>query len=239
MKNLSDITAVILAGGLGTRLRPVIGDRPKVLAEVGGRPFIAYLLDQLAAVRVRKVVLCTGFMSQQVKGALGENFGSMSLCYSEEPIALGTAGALRLALPLLKSDVVLVMNGDSFCETNLKAFYLVHRLREAKATILVREVPDTSRFGWIEIENDGRISGFIEKHKTNGPGWINAGIYLIHRPLLETISPDRMVSLEKDIFPSWIGKGLYGFRCQGQFLDIGTPESYLAAQQGSLSERVL
>jgi len=231
MKNLSDITAAILAGGLGTRLRPVIGYRPKVLAEVGGRPFITYLFDQLAAVKVKKVVLCTGYLSQKVKEALGGNFGSMSLSYSEEPIALGTAGALRLALPLLRSDVALVMNGDSFCETNLKAFYLVHQLREAKATILLTEMPDTSRFGWTEIEDDGRIRGFIEKRKTNGPAWINAGIYLIHRSLIEDICPDRMVSLEKDIFPSWIGRGFYSFRCQGRFLDIGIPESYAAAKQ--------
>ncbi len=239
MKNLSDITAVILAGGLGTRLRPVIGDRPKALAEVGGRPFITYLLDQLAVVKVKNVVLCTGYMSQQVKAALGETYVSMNLSYSQESSPLGTGGALRLASPLLKSDVVLVMNGDSFCETNLKAFYLVHRLREAKATILLTEVRDTNRFGWIEIEDDGRINGFIEKKKTNHPGWINAGIYLIRRSLLETISPDRMVSLEKDTFPSWIGRGLYGFRCQGRFLDIGTPESYSDAQQVFLSERVL
>ncbi|MCX5919044.1 MAG: sugar phosphate nucleotidyltransferase, partial [Deltaproteobacteria bacterium] len=129
MKNLSHITAAILAGGLGSRLRPVVADRPKVLAEVGARPFIFYLLDQLAAVRVRQVVLCTGYLAHQIRDTLGETYGPMNLLYSQDPSPLGTGGALCFALPLLESETVLVLNGDSFCEANLRAFCLVHCLR--------------------------------------------------------------------------------------------------------------
>lgn len=231
MKNLSDITAVILAGGLGTRLRSMVSDQPKVLAGVGGRPFITFLLDQLATVKIKDVVLCTGYLGQQVCAALGKTYGAVNLRYSRECDPLGTGGALRMATPLLKSELILVMNGDSYCEANLEAFFTIHRLREASATILIKEMPDTRRFGCVDIEMDDRITGFAEKKEREGPGWINVGIYLIHRSIIETIPPDGMVSLEKDIFPSWIGRGLYGFRSQGRFIDIGTPESFILARQ--------
>lgn len=230
MKNLSHITAAILAGGLGTRLRPMVADRPKVLAQVGDRPFIFYLLDQLAAVRVRQVVLCTGYLAHQVRDTLGETYGPMNLLYSQEPSPLGTGGALCFALPLLESETVLVLNGDSFCEANLRAFCLVHRLRGAQASLLLAEVTDTGRFGWVALDEEGRITGFREKGIATGGGWVNGGIYLINRALLETIPPQQTVSLEQDLFPAWIGRGLYGFRSQGRFIDIGVPESLAGAE---------
>jgi D-glycero-alpha-D-manno-heptose 1-phosphate guanylyltransferase len=236
MKNLSHITAAILAGGLGSRLRPVVADRPKVLAEVGGRPFIFYLLDQLAAVSVQRVVLCTGYLADLVKDTLGETYGPMNLLYSREPSPLGTGGALCFALPLLESETVLVLNGDSFCEANLRAFCLVHCLRRAQASLLLAEVTDTGRFGWVELDGEGRITGFLEKGKATGSGWVNGGIYLINRSLLDTIPPQQIVSLEQGIFPAWIGRGLYGFRIDGRFLDIGTPESYAAAEEFFLQQ---
>ena len=230
MKNLSHITAAILVGGLGTRLRPVVSDRPKVLAGVGGRPFIFYLLDQLAAARVRQVVLCTGYLGHQVKDTLGETYRSMNLLFSQEPTPLGTGGALRFALSRLESETVLALNGDSFCEANLRAFCLVHRLRGALATLLLAEVTDTGRFGWVDVDGEGRITGFQEKGKAGGSGWVNGGMYLINRSLLEDIPPGRKVSLEQDLFPAWIGRGLYGFRTQGRFIDIGIPESLAGAE---------
>jgi NDP-sugar pyrophosphorylase family protein len=236
MKNLSDITAAILAGGLGTRLRPVVGDRPKVLAEVGGRPFILYLLDQLAAVKVREVVLCTGYRGDRVKEILGETYGPLRLVYSQESSPLGTGGALGLALPRFSSDRVLVLNGDSFCEGNLRALAQVHRLRGAGATLLLVEVPDTGRYGRVDLDGEGRITGFWEKEKAGGRGWVNGGIYLIDRPLLESIPPDQIRSLERDIFPAWIGRGLYGFRTQARFIDIGIPESLGRAEHFFLQE---
>src|SRR5437899_2628493 len=111
----NSLSAAILVGGLGTRLRGIVADRPKVLAEVRGRPFLAYLLDQLVASGFQDVVLCTGYRSEQVKEVFGDGYGPLRIVYSEETVPLGTAGALRLALPLLQSETILVMNGDSFC----------------------------------------------------------------------------------------------------------------------------
>ena len=230
MEDLRDVTAVILAGGLGTRLRPVVADRPKVLAEVHGRPFLAFLLDQLAAAGIRDVVLCIGYRGEQVRAAFGEAYGALRLRYSQESRLLGTAGALRLALPLLHSDPVLVMNGDSFCEADLASFTRWHRRRGAAATLLLARVPDTGRYGRVELDAEGRVLRFEEKGSPGGPGWVNAGVYLLSRRLLSTIPAGRPVSLEREVFPAWIGRGLYGHRSTGRFLDIGTPEAYATAE---------
>lgn len=230
MQDLAGVTAAILAGGLGTRLRSVVADRPKVLAEVRGRPFLAYLLDQLAAAGVRYVVLCIGYLSEQVRAAFGGLYGSLHLVYSQESSPLGTAGALRLALPLFKSDPVLVMNGDSFCRVDLRDFWTWHQARGANATLLLTEVPDTSRYGRVNVDADGLVLSLDEKGGNSGSGWINVGIYLLSHRFLLTIPADGAVSLEREVFPAWIGRGLYGYRSEGCFLDVGTPEAYALAE---------
>jgi D-glycero-alpha-D-manno-heptose 1-phosphate guanylyltransferase len=231
MADLRDCTAAILAGGLGTRLRSVVADRPKVLAEVRGCPFLTYLLEQLMAAGVREVVLCTGYLGEQVRETFDNAYGSLNLTYSQELSSLGTAGALRLALPHLQSDSILVMNGDSFCEANLGNFWAWHRQQEAEATLLLTQVPDTRRYGRVQIDTDGQLLSFEEKGNSHGAGWINAGIYLIKRQLLLTIPEHQAVSLEREVFPQWIGRGLYGYCSEGKFLDIGTPESYAIAER--------
>jgi D-glycero-alpha-D-manno-heptose 1-phosphate guanylyltransferase len=225
--NLSSVSVAILAGGLGTRLRPVLDDRPKVLAEIGGRPFLAYLLDQLLGYDISQVVLCTGYRGENIQAEFGDIYGGLKLLYSRELSPLGTAGALRLVLPLLRSESLLVLNGDSFCDADLETFWQWHCTRGADATLLLTEVSDTSRYGRVDVDTEGRLLGFEEKGRSSGPGWINAGIYLLKRALLETIPADRAISLEREVFPTWIGRGLYGYRCVGPFIDIGTPESYL------------
>jgi NDP-sugar pyrophosphorylase family protein len=231
MRKLTDITAVILAGGLGTRLRSVLADRPKVLAEVNGRPFLAYLLDQIVEAGVRSVVICTRHKGEQVRSALGEAHRDARLLYSQEPAPLGTAGALRYARPLLQSDPILVLNGDSYCDTSLIDFFHWHQAQNANATLLLTEVPDTQRYGRVQIDESGRVLRFEEKGGAGGAGWISAGVYLIQRPLLETIPADRAVSIEREMFPAWIGRGLYGYGRWSRFLDIGTPEAYAVAAQ--------
>jgi D-glycero-alpha-D-manno-heptose 1-phosphate guanylyltransferase len=231
LSNLKDLaTAAILAGGLGTRLRSVVADRPKVLAAVRGKPFLAYLLDCLADVGVDRVVLCTGYMGDLVRETFGDSYRSLQILYSQEPYQLGTGGALGLALPLLHDKTILVMNGDSFCQADLAQFWAWHRERSAQASLLLTQVPDTSRYGRVQTDEAGAVWKFEEKGDTRGPGWINAGIYAIERALLESIPSDCAVSLERDLFPQWIGRGLYGYPNSGQFLDIGTPESYAIAE---------
>lgn len=229
-QTIDSIKAAILAGGLGTRLRPKVADRPKVLAEVCGRPFLQFLLDQLCVAGIKDVVFCTGYMGNQVHALFGNCYRGIRLAYSKEPSPLGTAGALRLALPLLESHDILVMNGDSYCEANLHDFWSWHHNGDAEATLLLARVADTARYGRVQVDHAGRVLSFEEKGHKSGPGWINAGVYLIRHRLIESIPSMGPASIERDVFPGWIGRSLYGFQSEGRFLDIGTPEAYAEAQ---------
>ena len=231
-RSFSGLTAVVLAGGLGTRLRTVVIDRPKVLATVAGRPFLTYLLNQLAAAGVTDVVLCTGYLADQVRETYGDTYRSMRLSYSLEKSPRGTAGALRHALPLIHSDEILVMNGDSFCDVDLQNFYAHHVESEALASICLTGAEDSSRFGRVILGSDSRIIRFEEKSDCRGPGLINAGIYCLATCLLNSIPPMQRVSLEREVFPKLIGQKFYGY-CETErtFIDIGTPESYQKAEE--------
>jgi D-glycero-alpha-D-manno-heptose 1-phosphate guanylyltransferase len=223
-------TTAILAGGLGSRLRPAVADRPKGLASVGARPFLVYLFDQLVTVGVRDIVLCTGYLGDSIRIMFGESYSNLTLNYSQETEPLGTAGALRFALPLFKSNPVLVMNGDSYCDVNFTEFWVWHSRRQSNATLLLTKVFDRKRFGQVQVGPDGKVIAFEEKGSGEGSGWINAGIYLINRDWLEEIPMHRKISLEREVFPKWIDRGLYGFQSESRFIDIGTPESYARAQ---------
>lgn len=227
---LTNVTAAVLAGGLGTRLRPVVDDRPKVLAEVRGRPFLTYLLDQLVTAGVGCAVLCTGYLGEQVQATFGAAYGRLRLIYSQERSPLDTAGALRLALPLLTSETVLVMNGDSWCDVDLAAFWASHCGRAAEGSLVLAETSDTMRYGRVYVDAEGFVRDFDEKGRNNESGWINAGVYLLKRRLVQRIPDNRSVSLEREMFPAWIGRGLYGYRGAARFLDIGTPEAYALAE---------
>jgi NDP-sugar pyrophosphorylase family protein len=231
MQDVSSVTAAILAGGLGTRLRSVVADKPKVLAEVCGRPFLSYLLDPLADAGLRTVVLCTGYMGQKVQAAFKDSYRGMRLVYSQEPSPLGTGGAVRFAASHLVSPTILLLNGDSYCQVDVGAFWSAHCAAGAGATLVLVRVNDAGRFGQVELDEAGRILRFEEKGTRTGPGWINAGVYLVDRQWLEMIPADKAVSLEQEVFPGWIGRGLRGWRSSGRFLDIGTPESYRAAEE--------
>lgn len=225
-------SAAILAGGLGTRLRSVVADRPKVLAPVGGRPFLTRLLDQLARSAVRKVVLLTGHRAEQVRAAFGEGYGGLELVYSDEPQPLGTGGALRHALAQLDGPTLLLLNGDSYCDIDLDEFQQFHQEQRAGVSLALVRVADASRYGRVECDAEGRVVRFEEKRPGATPGWINAGVYLIERRLLEDVPSGRPLSLERDLLPPWTAQGIVrGFRCPGRFLDIGTPESYAAAEE--------
>ena len=227
---LSRCTAAILAGGLGTRLRPAFADKPKVLATVHGKPFLGHLLDRLVAAGIQHTVLLTGYRAEQVHEAVGLDYQGMKLVHSPETAPLGTGGALRNALDKLDSTVVLLLNGDSWCDVDLGEFYDFHQRTGAAVSMVLARVPDTARFGKVEIGPDGRVKSFAEKQNA-AAGWIHAGICLIQRALIQEIPPGP-VSLEGVLLPRWLDKGkkVYGFRHAGTFLDIGTPESYAQAE---------
>lgn len=228
--DFSQVTAVVLAGGLGTRLRSVVADRPKVLATIGGRPFVSFILDQICAVQISRAVLCTGYMGELVEKTLGRAYGALELDYSQESQPLGTGGALRLATAHVGTPWMLVVNGDSYCEVDLCRFYQWHQSQGSHASLLGVAVPDTSRYGRLELDAADRVTRFEEKGMRSGPGLINGGWYLLARQLVESLDTDRAISLEREVFPAWIASGLYAFRSQLPFLDIGTPESFAAAE---------
>lgn len=225
----ADVTALVLCGGLGRRLAPIVADRPKGIADIGGRPFLDRLLDQLAGAGLRRAILCTGHMAASIREACGVQHGGMMLDYSEENQPLGTAGALRLALPRVITRDVLVLNGDSYCHVDLHGFHAAYVAGARKPTIVLVEVPDATRFGRVECNAEGFVRQFKEKSAEPAPGVINAGIYLVPTDLLQSIPEGCPVSLEREIFPDWVSSGLRGYRCEGPFIDIGTPESYAEA----------
>lgn len=229
--DLSNITVAILAGGLGTRLAPVVPGRQKVVAKVGKHSFLKYILSQLNQSSFKKVVICTGHLGHQVQEEFGNTYQSLSLCYSQEKSRLGTAGAVRFALPLLKSQVILVMNGDTFCDVNFNKFWRFHQDKTSNASLILSAVSNASRFGTAQIDKDNAIVKFEEKKSGNRSGLVNAGIYLINKSLISKISEGKEISLEKEVFPKWIGKEFYGFKVDNEFIDIGTPESYKSAQK--------
>ncbi len=231
MADFSHTDAVILAGGLGTRLRPVVSDRPKALALVRGRPFLLYLLDWLASWGLERVVLCTGYLGGMVRQGLGKRHGPLRLAYSQEAEPLGTGGALRLALPLLDSETILVANGDSYCPADLAALWKAHQRIGAQATLALTVAADSGRFGRVEVDAAGVVRAFTEKTPGGEPGLVNAGVYMLQRSLLAGLPGGRALSLEREVFPQLIGRGLYGWPCGQGFLDIGTPESFALAQE--------
>jgi D-glycero-alpha-D-manno-heptose 1-phosphate guanylyltransferase len=226
-----NVTVLILAGGLGTRLQSSLPNRPKVLAPVVGRPFLSYLMDQLISSGFGHVILCTGYRGEQVKQAFGDNYKGLDIQYSNEPEPLGTGGALRYGLPLIATDWALVTNGDSYVDFNLKDFLTWHFENDLHVSIVLAYVADTDRYGRVEVKEDGRIVKFDEKGASHGPGWVNAGVYILNRSILETIPSGQPFSLEREFFPFLINRDLYGFRSKAAFIDIGTAESYASADQ--------
>lgn len=228
--DMSNITAVVLAGGLGTRLQTAVHDRPKILAEISGRPYITYLFDQLIETGILDVLLCTGYMAEQVFEALGDSYRSLTIRYSRENSPLGTGGALRNALPLISSDPVIVMNGDSFINTDLGGYVKWFFQKDRNVSILLTYVANSSRYGTVILSDDGHLIRFDEKCAGINPGWINAGVYILKKKQISKIPEKTYYSLEKEFFPKLIGDKIYGFPCKGSFIDIGTPKSYKQAE---------
>ncbi len=228
---LTNLSCLILAGGLGTRLAPVISDLPKPMAPVAGRPFLAYLLQQLQAAGCIDVVLSIGYKGHLIEDYFGDGNGyGLHLRYSREPKPLGTGGALALARPLLGTTTCLVLNGDSYCPLDLPALLAHHQARNACATIAATQVPDPAPYGQLVLATDDRIIDFREKGESIGQGYVNAGIYLLAQAALNLLPATTPSSLERDLFPLLAGRGLYAFRQTTPFIDIGTPVTWQQAQ---------
>lgn len=224
---LEALDIFVLAGGLGTRIRPVLGDLPKILAPILGRPYLAYLLDWLERFGARKVVLGLGYRAQAVIEYLEDAKLSswIEVTTVVEPSPLGTAGAIRFARGGLRSDPVLVMNGDSFTDADLCAFVDRHRAAKTIGTMLCAEVDDAGRYGRVELDQSGRIGGFIEKDANfHGTALISTGVYLLSADLLDDIAAGDAASIERDVFERLPSGTLAAFAGRFRFIDIGTPE---------------
>jgi NDP-sugar pyrophosphorylase family protein len=227
---LSDVDAVILCGGSGTRLQSVVADRPKALALVRGRPFIDILLDRLIEQGLRRFVLCVGYMRDQIVQHVG-NRHDATFVYSEEAVPLGTGGAIRNAFPLVMSDPLLILNGDSFCRVDLAGMLTFHLQSGATATILAAPRGARRDAGTLQIEHDGRLTAFEEKSGTGDS--INAGIYLVSRAGIAHWPTRYPFSIERDVMPQLIAdQPCFAYRALSEVYDIGTPDRYLAAQDG-------
>jgi NDP-sugar pyrophosphorylase family protein len=223
---------LILAGGLGTRLQPIVADRPKPMAQVGGKPFLEYLIERLRAQGLGDFVFCVGHRAQRIWDYFGDGTAwNVSVDYAVETDLLGTAGAIKNAGAFV-DDTFLVLNGDTYLDVGLQAMVdFHHRQRSAEpptlGTLAAVPVDDAAASGVLELDEQGRILGFQEKTQA-GPGWINGGIYVLEPELLDMIPQGRAVSLEKETFPLILERGyrLLSYPAGGFFVDIGTPEGY-------------
>jgi mannose-1-phosphate guanylyltransferase len=233
------VQALILAGGEGTRLRPLTYTVPKPVLPLAGRPHIAYVIDWLARHGVDDVIISCGHLAEGMRSALAALETGVQIRFAEEPDARGTAGAIRFAEEML-ADRFLVLNGDILCDLDLTAQIEQHDSTGARATIALYPVEDPTGYGLIHRHEDGEITEFLEKPEPDqiDTDEINAGAYLLERSILDEIPPDRAVSIEREVFPRLIGNGLYGIRLEGYWIDIGTPDRYLEANWDILEGRV-
>ena len=232
MRGIADIDIAVLAGGLGTRLRGVLPETPKILAPVLGKAFLEHLLDWLNRQGARRVILCLGYRAGDVLAYLeARSFAPLEIRTVVEPEPLGTGGAIARARSLLISEPVLVMNGDTLLDADLNAFLAGHGASQADVSILCTKVEDTARYGRLEIDAHDRILRFVEKDATTGPAWVNGGYYLFGRAALDAIFTLSKGSLERDILQRMRPGTIHASRTQGRFLDIGTPETLDLARE--------
>ena len=252
--------AILLCGGLGTRLRSVVSDRPKPMADIAGKPFLHYFVRMLSEKGVERFIFALGYMGEQIEAYFqdGREYG-ISIVYSYEESPLGTGGAIRNALPKMREEDVLVLNADTYFDTDYRSLFQEQRMKRADMTIASREIEDVSRYGAIVKDTDGRILRWNEKQSGSGEtmpdsaetlarsgetapkrGEINGGIYVMKRSLIEKI-PAGKQSLENDCIPVWLSHSvsIHALRSDGYFMDIGVPEDYRRFQEDVQSGKIV
>jgi mannose-1-phosphate guanylyltransferase len=222
--------ALILAGGEGTRLRPLTSTVPKPVVPLVGRPFISYMIEWLRGHGVDDVVMSCGFLAGGVRSVLGDGSAlGVRLRYVEEPKPLGTGGALKFAEELL-DERFFMLNGDVLTDIDLSAQLAQHERTGARGTLALIPVEDPSAYGLVRRNDDLSVKEFVEKPEADqiDTDLINAGAYILERDVLEIMAPPGTnISIEREVFPALVGRGLYGFESSGYWLDIGTPQRYL------------
>lgn len=223
--------AIILAGGLGTRLRDVVPELPKPMAPVAGRPFLAWVLDRLVAAGFEQAVLAVGYRHEVISQHFGDHFGGMALRYSVEPSALGTGGALRLAAAKVTCCWPLfALNGDTCVDLDYREMLRAHLAGNERMSLAVCPIGDAARYGALDV-HEGHVRGFHEKGRL-GPGLINAGVYLLSADIVQSIPAGQPHSFEQQLLvPQVAAIQPAAFLTKGLFIDIGVPEDFARAQQ--------
>ena len=232
--------ALVLAGGEGTRLRPLTLTTPKPVLPLAGRPFLSFMLDWLHRHHVDEAILSLGFLADAVHEVLGDIQSGMRLRYVHEDEPLGTAGPVRLAADDgVLHDRFLVLNGDVLTDIDLTAEIAQHERTGAAGTLALIPVDDVSSYGVVPTHENGEVEAFLEKSAGPAPtNRINAGAYVLERSVVDLIPSGRAVSFEREVFPRMVGNGLYGWAAEGYWIDIGTPERYLESTWDLLAGRV-
>src|SRR6202049_4710995 len=221
--------AVSLGGGEGTRLRPLTSTVPKPVVPLVDRPFISFMLEWLRQHGIDDVIMSCGFLATSVRNVLGDGSSlGIRLRFVEEPDPRGTAGALKFAESML-DERFLMLNGDVLSDIDLTEQLAQHEQTGAKATLALVPVADPTAYGLVDLAEDRSVRAFVEKPSSDriDTNLISAGAYVLEREILELVPPDRNVSIEREVWPLLVGKGLYGFPSESYWLDIGTPERYL------------
>lgn len=222
--------AIILAGGLGTRLYPLTLTVPKPMVPISEKPFLEYLLNRLLEHGFSRVILSVGYLGEQIESYFGNNWNALEIIYAYEEEPLGTGGAIALALSFAQTEQVLVLNGDTFCAIDWQAMELFHLKKQADLTITLKLMKDFDRYGNVKVA-DERIISFDEKQYVS-TGQINTGVYILNRSIFDTFLMPKKFSFEMDFLQCkleavWVS----AFMTDGYFIDIGIPADYQRAQK--------
>lgn len=233
--SIKDIDVLVLCGGKGKRLKALISDRPKPMAEVNKKPFLDILIEYVAGFGFRRFVLCTGYMADYIEAYYKNKPSGLDILFSAEKEPLGTAGGIKNAESLLKSNPFLALNGDSICRVDLKKFLDFHINKKALSSIALANINDASDYGRVSIDKENRVLNFIEK-QGSGRDYVNAGVYFLDRSILSLIRKNEKTSLEKDVFPVMAKSGRsFGFVTNEKLFDIGTPDRFNSICRAEIS----
>jgi len=227
---------IILVGGQGTRLRSVVADIPKPMADINGKPFLEYLLHFLHCQGCNHVVLSVGYKHEVIENYFKNQYLNLKIDYAVEKEPLGTGGGIKNSLKFISQNDFFLLNGDSFFDVNLSQLSDFHFSNKSLISIAVKEMHKVDRYGTLTIENN-KILSFNEKQPIES-GFINAGVYVVSKQIFEDMQQEKF-SFEKDILEASVQKmPFYAFKSEGYFIDIGIPEDYEKAQKDFISFHV-
>lgn len=229
--DISKIDVLILCGGKGERLKSIVKDRPKPMADIDGRPFLDILIKYLKGHGFRSFILCAGYKGSIIRDYYTDRCRSLKITTLIEGELLGTAGAIKNAESFIKGNPFLVLNGDSFCQLDYLEFLRFHLEKNALYSIALVKMRDNRDGGLVYLDNESRVKKFEEKVKPRNAGYVNVGAYLLDRRIFTIIKPDRKTSLEYDVFPTLIEERFFGYVARIKFIDIGTPDKYYKARR--------